>query len=68
MVYHHFPGTMKNTNSKHVLYSEEIAIKIPKLTPSSPESIQDFYQEANTALKLDHENVLKCHGLSFGKH
>ena len=58
---------MKETNSKNVFHGQEIAIKIPKLTPSSPESIQDFYQEANTALKLDNENVLKCHGISFGE-
>ena len=30
------------------------------------DSIRDFYTEAQTALQFDHENVLKCFGLSHG--
>ncbi len=42
----------------------EVAIKAPKIKLLNPESLNDFYQEANTAISFDHENVLKCLGMS----
>ena len=47
---------------------EDIAIKVPKLSNFSTDSVRDFYDEAKTALQFDHENVLRCWGISMGKN
>ena len=47
---------------------EEIAIKVPKLSNFSTDSVRDFYDEAKTALQFNHENVLRCWGISMGKN
>ena len=46
---------------------EDIAIKVPKLSNFSTDSVRDFYDEAKTALQFNHENVLRCWGISMGK-
>ena len=47
---------------------EDIAIKVPKLSNFSTDSVRDFYDEAKTALQFNHENVLRCWGISMGKN
>ena len=50
------------------LSMEDIAIKVPKLSNFSTDSVRDFYDEAKTALQFNHENVLRCWGISMGKN
>lgn len=42
----------------------EVAIKAPRVSMLNPESLNDFYQEANTAIAFHHDNVLRCLGMS----
>lgn len=44
----------------------EVAIKAPKVSMLNSDTLNDFYTEANTAIKFDNENVLKCFGMSDG--
>ena len=42
----------------------EVAIKAPKISLLTSEVMTDFYEEAKTAMRLNHENILKCIGIS----
>ena len=44
----------------------DVAVKAPKVSMIHAASLNDFYQEANTAISFDHPNVLKCLGMSDG--
>ena len=52
----------------HVIFSIVLQIKHKDWNQfvSVLDSIRDFYTEAQTALQFDHENVLKCFGISHG--
>ena len=57
-------GILKTGEARSLFVNEGkyVAIKILKDFNSS----EDFFTEAETALKFDHENVLKCLGFSVG--
>ena len=59
-----FLGILKCEDGESI----EIAIKAPKVSTLSQDSLNDFYEEANTAITFMHENVLKCLGISDGKY
>ena len=64
--FYFFLGILQSNGTD--LSVEEIAIKVPKLSNFSTDSVRDFYDEAKTALQFNHENVLRCWGISMGKN